>query len=267
MNTGLLVLLGLCPAWAAAQLELLPDDQLQTVFSSEARRARVVFRNSGPRPIEVCLRTRLFQASSTTLMPLDEAQPWKTIRLLEEQTVIEHITVTLPAVRARTLFHVQWLDEKNAVLGRTILAAYPNDLLKPLKGIAREKRLGVLDMDEQLIPALKRAGVEFTDLRSGPGLDGFEGGVAIIFSKGVADLPARITARAKRGLSVVWILPTNRNATPLEPSAWAVHPGLGTVVMAQPFTVATFDQSPLAQLNLVRFVEWALNPDTLRLPD
>ena len=84
---------------AMAQLELVPEPEIPCVFGGGTRSLRVVLRNPTAQPIEVALSNRLFQATSATLAPAGELQSWKKVRVLPGQTIIESVTVDLPAVR------------------------------------------------------------------------------------------------------------------------------------------------------------------------
>ena len=83
------------PSIARAQLQALPDKERQRVFAGEGRRITVLFHNPSDSPVDADLRTRLYQASSATAMPLGEA-PWKKLEVLPGQTVLESATLTLP---------------------------------------------------------------------------------------------------------------------------------------------------------------------------
>ena len=185
MNTPLrqsaisaLLLAMLAPAAARAQLQVVPDKELQRVFTGEGRRLTVLLRNPSESSVSAELRTRLYQASSVTAMPLGEA-PWKKLEVLPGQTVLESAPVTFPAVKAETRFVVQWLEGANKVMGRTEVAAYPPDLLKDLKPLAGKEPLGVFDPQNQLKPLLKAVAVEIEDLEE-TGLEGYRGKLAII---------------------------------------------------------------------------------------
>jgi len=61
---------------ARGQLELLPDEKPQWAFAGETGKISLVWHNIGRTPVEVEIRTRLYQASAATAMPISE-QPGK----------------------------------------------------------------------------------------------------------------------------------------------------------------------------------------------
>jgi hypothetical protein len=259
-----------------AQLELLPDKEPQCVFAGEARKIAIVWRNDGDRPVDIELRTRLYQTSSATAVQLGEA-PWKTTHVLPRQTIIESATVSFPAVKGETRFLVQWLEGTNTVLGKTEVLVYPTNLLAELKPLAGEvEPPGVFDPQNQLKPLLKILKIKFADLEDA-GLERFQGRLAIIgpfqskarMREGLAN---DIDKLAKKGVAIVWIQPPPEIQTPLKrrerlkPSFYTVQEGRGAVVVAQAGLVSNLSESPQAQLNLIQFARLALHPEPLRLP-
>src|SRR6476646_7383807 len=103
----------------SAQLEVSSSDEQQACFGGEGRTIRIFVRNAGAESEERTLRTRVYQASSSTIMPVAEAQPWKKLTVLGGQTLLESATVNFPEVRAVTRFHVRWLDDGGKSIGQT----------------------------------------------------------------------------------------------------------------------------------------------------
>jgi hypothetical protein len=132
---------------------------------------------------------------------------------------------------------------------------YPGDLLKRLNALAGDQPLGAYDPEGQLKPLLKRAGVSVVDFEIEP----MKSKLAIVWSS-AASLPDSIASRVKTGMAAVWI----RSST--IPTTYAVRRGNGMIVVAPASTVRGLVNSPLAQLNLIRDAELALEPDELRLP-
>jgi hypothetical protein len=247
-----LVAIGLlCPLIVSAQLELVPDEQMPAVFARRPQKIRMIFHNSSNETAEANVQTRLRQLSFGSAMPVSDAQPWKRLRVLPQQTVLETYRATFPAVRAATQFQIEWLG-----IGRTDVMVYPADLLNKLSALAGEKPLGVLDPDNQLHPSLKEAGIDFTDLET----ESADARLALVWSN-ANELPEFITKRVKDGMAVVWI------RKPTSTAAYAVRLGTGAVVVASTSSVSPLADSPTAQLNLIRFAELALEPEALRLPE
>jgi len=262
-----LLLIALTPA-AFAQLRALPDKEPQRAFTGEGWEATVLLHNPGTGPVEADLCTRLYQASSATAAPLGGGTS-KKLTVLPGQTVLESASLTFPPVKAETRFLVRWLDGTNRIIGTTDVMVYPRDLLKPLAGNAL---LGVLDPLNRIKPLLKPAGVEYQDLED-TGLERFDGTLAIIgpfqskpqMRESLAN--RSVKALAQKGVAVVWIQPPRGEREAPRPSFYTVREGKGTVVVVQAEEVAHLAESPLAQLNLIRFARLALHPEPLELPD
>jgi hypothetical protein len=259
------------PAWC--QLEILPAAVPQQVFSGPVRKLKIEFRNPTDKTVEITLSTRIYQAASATIMPMGEVQPWKTLAMLPRQTILENISLDFPDVRIATRFQVHWLDEKKTVTGWTEVIVYPDNLLKKLSTLAEEKPLGLLDPDKQIGPLLTREKVEFKVLENSLGVEEFQGRLVIVgpFSSALLvrrdfpELTKRVAAKARASGAIVWLQPPSGKLEPSLP-LYTVPAGAGTVVVAPPSTVADFAESPASQLNLIHFVELALQSDSLRLP-
>lgn len=264
MKIGLAISLAVCPILLRAQLAWIPEDAPQAVFAGDARKIRVTFSNPTDKTVEVQIRTRLFQASSVTAMPLGQAQPWKKLQVLAGQTIIESASLSFPAVKAGTRFLVQWLDEHDKVLGPTEVTVHPPGLLKELKALAGERSLGVFDPRDQLKPLLKQWMVDFEDLEQ-TGWENFNGRLAIVGpltpqEPASEDMARRIKSVAKAGRAVVWIrLP--RPPANSQLLAYLIREGDGTVVLAQSKTFSELAENPRAQLELVHLASLALKPE------
>jgi hypothetical protein len=260
--------LGTCAAFA--QLQLLPNTELQRVFAGNGRRITLTWRNPSAETIAVVLRARLHQVSSATTIPLGEA-PWKKLDLLPGQTVLESAMLDFPAVRAETRFLIQWVENTNTVAGSTELLVYPTNLLQDLRPLAGDEPIGVFDPQNQLKPLFKALSIECSDLEDND-LENFPGKLAII---GPFQSPAQmreglakqVKSLAAKGRGIVWLLPPAGRRENPKPSFYTVLAGKGTVVVVQPALVANLPESPLAQLNLIYFSRLALHPEPLVLPD
>ncbi len=265
MKICLAILLAACPISLWAQVEWVPEDAPQVVFAGEARKIRVTFSNPTDKTVEVQVRTRVFQASSATAMPLGQAQPWKRLQVLAGQTIIESALVSFPAVNAGTRFLVHWLDEQGKVLGSTEVTVHPPGLVKELKAFAGGKALGVFDPRDQLKPLLKELKVDFEDLEQ-TGWENFSGRLAIVGpltppAPAPTDLAKRIKSVAKTGGAVVWMQVPSRPPTNTELPAYLIREGDGTVVFAQSKTFSELADNPRAQLDLIHLASLALQPD------
>lgn len=256
---------------ARSQLELLPEPGTHHVFGGRPQSIRVLIRNPGNRQAEVPIQTRLYQASSATLMPVGEAQSWKTLTVLPGQTVVETVPVVLPAVRAETRFLLHWHEDARRHVGRCELIAYPTNLLAELKTLAGEQPIGVFDPANRLKPLLRALEAEFADLerldvQHFPGQLAFFGPFASP-QQIPSDLVQRTAARCKAGLAAVWIQPPDRNPSRVEPTFYPVAFGDGLAVIAQASLIAHLDTDPLAQRNLIRLTRLALQRQPLAWPE
>jgi hypothetical protein len=250
MNKAFWFVAALWPLAATAQIELVPDAEPPAAFASRPQNIRVTLRNIGDTIATSDVQTLLFQLTSATTVPIGKARSWKRIQILPRQTVLETLPLEFPAVRSSSRFRVELLG-----IGPMEVTVYPNDLLKRLNTLAGERPLGVYDPDGQLKPLLKQAAIGVADFETEP----TDSKLAIVWSS-AASLPDSIASRVKTGMSAVWI----RSST--IPTTYAVHRGAGVVVVAPASTVRGLADSPLAQLNLIRDAELALEPDALQLP-
>lgn len=239
------------------------------VFAGEARRIEIMVSNPGGSRVNAGLRTRLYQTSSATAIPLGEA-PWKKLEVLPGQTVLESASITFPAVKAETRFVVHWLEGASNVIGTTEVLVYPPDLLKDLKPLLGEEPLGLLDPQNQIKPLMKAVTAGFLDLED-TGLEPYHGKLAIIGpfqsrNQMPEELGARIKKMAGRGIAVVWIQPPPEKRRELKPSFYTMPEGRGAIVVVQASLVANLAGSPEAQLNLIQFAQLALHPEPPRLP-
>jgi hypothetical protein len=265
--TGLVT--ALCAPLVHAQLQVLTNTEPQLAFAGGGREVSVRFHNPSSSPVTADLRTRLFQASSTTAAPVGET-PWKKLTVMAGQTVLESAALAFPPVKAETRLLVQWLDGTNKVIGVTEVLVYPPDLLKDLRPLADEAPIGALDPQNQLKPLLKAAVVEYQDLEDS-GLEAYAGKLAVIgpFQSRAQmreGLPDRVKALALKGVAVVWIQAPPEKRHELKPSFYTVAEGKGAVVVVQADLAANFAQSPQAQLNLIQLARFALHPEPPRLP-
>jgi hypothetical protein len=272
-NTRLLWLAACCSAGLArAQLELVTNAGPQSVFFGEAKEIPVTFHNPDGRDFRSEIRTRIFQASSATAIPLGE-RPWQELRVLARQTILESAPLDFPPVKAETKFLIQWLEKTNRVIGTTEVLVYPTNLLDQLKPLVDESRknLGLLDPQNQLKPALQHAGMEFVDLAETE-LDAFSGKLALVGACGPHDpewsgLAGRIRKLAQKGTPVVWIQRPPQKHDLIQPSFYIVPQNRAVVFVVQPGLVADLPDNPQSQLNLIYFCRLALNPQPPALPD
>ena len=243
VSFALLIGLLFWPMLAFSQVVLVPDDTPATIFGGQPAALRVIFRNPGETAVETELHTRLYQVASGVRMPVSEAQLWKKLTVLPKQTVIESFPLTVPEVKTSSRFQVDWTG-----LGRTEVVVFPVDLLKQLQTLVGDQPLAVYDPEAKLRPVLKMAGVEFTDFE----VETVAARLALVWSE--KGLPDSITSRAKKGMAVVWIRPQKLPAVGVRLEA-------GTVLMVPVAQLAGIADLPLAQGQLLRYAELALQPE------
>ena len=250
MNRAIWLVAALWPLAATAQIELVHDLEPPSVFASRPQNLRVTLRNVGDATATSDVQTLLFQLTPVIKIQLGKAHPWKRIKILPKQTVLETLPLEFPAVRSSSRFRVELSG-----IGSMEVVVYPNNLLKKLNALAGEQPLGVYDPDGQLNPLLKQAAINIADFETEP----TDLKLAIVWSNATS-LPDSIASHVKTGMSAVWI----RSST--IPTTYAAHLGIGVVVVVPASTVGGLADSPTAQLNLIRDAELALEPDALRLP-
>ncbi len=76
-----------------AELQLEPAEERQVVFAARAENIKASFRNTSPEALKSNLRCRIFQPSSTTVMPVGSEHVWKELEVLGGQTVLETVEV------------------------------------------------------------------------------------------------------------------------------------------------------------------------------
>lgn len=242
---AMLVLPALLPLGAWAQLEFTGDEPPVSVFAGSAQEVRVAIRNASDKLIETEATMRLYQVTSGSVVPVGDAQAWKKLRVLPKQTVLERIPVTLPAVRAATVFRLECPG-----IGRVTMTGYPADLLKGLNALRGENPVAVFDPDNKLKPVLKQAGVEFADYE----VDVQDARLALVWSA-AKTLPEPVVTRVRKGMAVVWIRPQKAPVYVLRP-----------IVLMPASDLTGLAESAQSQVNLLHFAELALKPEPWQLP-
>lgn len=264
-------------AGVRAQLQFVSDSRPQCVFAGRARNISLLWRNRGDSSAEAVLNARVSQLTSATATTINEA-PWKELRILPGQTIVETAAVDFPSVKAGTRFLVQWIESTNHILGSTEVLVYPTNLLAELRPLAGQEdgALGIFDPQGHLKPLLKYAKVDFIDLGNSV-LEDFRGKLAIIDpfeSKAQMDpaLTEKIKTITAKGVAVVWIQPPVENSAAFpdvqktQPSFYSVINDHSAAIIVQPELVDDLAGNPRSQLNLVHFCKLAMHPEPPALP-
>ena len=247
-----------------AQVEVVRDPIPTGIFADVSQKIHVTFHNDEKRSAEIDLRFRLYQASSGTLMPVGDIQTFKRIKILEGQTVIETVSLKIPAIKTSGRFQVQWFDGDKK-FGVSDVMVYPVGILKQLKVLAGEKALGILDVSGELRKLLDQLKIEYEDLEKDPGLGEFNGKLVIITAyTSKEQLPPQLIAnigkKAKDGASIVWVRPADMAQPMHQVTVCSLQMGEGTVVMVHPSVVVNIGSSADAQVALIRCAQMAVKP-------
>jgi len=255
---------------ASAELQMVQQEGSQHLFSGKQRSVSVMFRNASKVPEETSVRAKLFQLTSATTAPVIEL-PAKPLRVLEGQTISETVTIDLPMVRTPTRFLLRWSDTGTRSLGQTDIIVYPADLLKELKSVLGDGRVGLLDPQNQLKPLLKSLEVDAEDLEDKE-LEEYEGKLIIAGPFASAtQVPARFGERLRklreRGVATVWIQPRQRGLPTTDPSYFIAEDAKQpAVIIAAAETIADIGNNPEAQIRLLKMVSLAINPKPFEVP-
>ncbi len=254
---------------AGAQLQLVAPAEPESFFFGNARPVAVAFSNSTGLDFNGEIRTRIYQANSATTILLSD-EPWKNVAVPANETVLDAAALNFPAVKAKTQFLVQWLEETDRVIGTTVVLAYPTNLFQALPPLDK-KDFGVFDPGSTLKPLLKAEGISCTDLGEME-LDHFSGKLAIIGPfESRAQMPEglskRILAIARKNVAVVWIQPPRAENDKLQPSFFSIQKSQTAVLVAQADLVSGLAENPRSQLNLIYLCQQALYPQQAPLPD
>jgi len=258
-----------CPEAIQAQVRSVLDPTPQAVFGGGERTIRVHFQNSGAEEVSGEVRARLLQLTSATAVPI-RVMPWKTLRVLPGQEVVEGFQTEFPTVKAETRFAIQWVDATGRVMGRTDVRVFPGHPLGGLKPLLEGSAVGVVDPANRIAPVLREAGVD-VEILATDDLAGFEGRLLICGSTGdkASDpVPSAADLRrlARKGMAVVWLV-APESGKPLKPSFERMPEGDGTMMIANPSLVEELATSPQAQNNLLELANQAMRPVPSARPD
>jgi hypothetical protein len=254
--------LALLPLFAA--LQFVPSAP-QAVFAGDTRQLQVKWRNPDDEPVRLEIRARLLQAASTTAAPAGELAS-RELHVLPHQTIVETAAISFPAVTSPTRFLVQWFTGASEVFGVTEVVAYPANLLQELPSLAAgasgsDSALALIDPDDRLKPALRAAGIEFSDLSDNPA-DANAARLVLVASDSMPG--EQVRSLAAGGRAAVWF--QTQSPAPvvslesIRPSFFLVREKKGAVVVADRSLIADLAENPVAQLHLLALVRLALQP-------
>ncbi len=269
---GLLISLTLLPITAIADLEWLATEPPQAVFGDGNRALKINIHNTATSAVEKAISVRLYQSASETMAPIGKTTAWKKLTVLAGQTVMEHITLTLPKVEAETSFRLFWMDDTGKTLAHTDFTVHPTRLLQDLVHAGGQRPLAVFDPGDRLKPLLRAQEMDFEELTVGGHPEAFRGRLAIILPENEPGqemdfFASRLGRTAReRGMALVWFQTPDKRRTGEPPMAYTVHDGRATIVKAPSALLANLEHSPEAQLSLVWLANYAVQHNRMTLP-
>lgn len=249
---------------AANALQLVPD-QSADVFGGGTRSIPIQFQNvAAGETVNARLRYRLYQSSSSTVVPVTPVTEWKPVSAEPSQTITEVLSCSLPVVRAECIFHLVWFDGEKK-MGTTQVRTFPDNLLS---SISNGPPPGILDPSGYFSNAL--ASIRLQQLRDVDEIVAFEGRLILVApineSDRVNSLIEVLKKRASSGVGVVWVQSTPSSGRASVLPAYVMEHGEGRFVIAQESLVRNLAASPLAQLRLLELIDLALGRKKLGLP-
>jgi hypothetical protein len=271
-NRGFVIpFIGILSCWnACAELKVVPlRSKMPLLFGGGTRSVEMAFENPTEKPIEVVVRTRVFQVSENVTVPVGTVREWKKLQVAGRQTVIESTPVELPEVKTESRFLLQWMDQDAKPLASIHMFVYPTNVLLELGSFCQKKPLGIFDPADDLKPVLKALRLEFEDLED-RGLAYYDGPLAILGpflerTQMPETLPKTIQDKVEKGTTIVWIQPATIRGW--EPRTRFVHRGTGVAAITEASNASGFSRSAEAQLNLLRLVRLAMKPELLNSMD
>lgn len=252
----------------SAQLELIRNDQVQTVFGGRTEIVQLIWHNAGGLTENAQVSAKIVQASSATTVAVGET-PGIVVRVLPGQTVIETAAILFPPVRAETRFLIQWVEETNRVLGVSDILVYPTNLLQELKPLSGNSEIGVFDPKNELKPLLQAESIDFIDLES-TSLTEFQGKLAVLMLSVETQEKIwlqQIKQVISKRVGVVYIEPSHQHGGPIRPTFYSVLGNQAALVIVQPQMLSGLSEDPQSQLNLIQFCRLARNPTLPALPE
>ena len=164
--------------------------------------------NRGEAAIDAKFFTRLWQISSATLVPLEEAVPWWDGRIEAEKSADASAKIALPDFRTATRLRLQVLAADGTAAGKVDVTAIPLDWLRG--EIAALPVLPALyDPGSRIAPAFAKLGIETSPVREAADFSNVRASLVIIVSPNeqIESLTADAQRLIGRGVGVVFIQP------------------------------------------------------------
>jgi hypothetical protein len=262
---GLILMLAVAAA-VQAQVEFVPDGSTQVIFGGKPQAIAVrvhrapsveaVTDDIGESAVLVCFR--LFQETSGTVVPVGPAKPWKVLRVLPGQTIVETASVGFPVVTRPIGGLVRWETEQGTGLGSTRVWIVPPNAFGEVKSLVGDLPLGVVGIPASLERLLEPAKVSVEDLTNLPLRPEAQ---LILVWPGELDatqpelLARRIGSWVESGRNVVWFKTESASLVSRKPRA-AARRDRGTLVTVDAQMVEPLDTAE-AQWCLLSLLRWA----------
>lgn len=180
-----------------------PDPQ-PVGFTGTELAIPVRIENPGEAAVDAKFSTRVWQISSATLVPLDEAVPWWSGRVEAGKLADGVVKIALPDFRVATRLRLQVLAEDGTLAGKVDVTAIPRDWLRgEIAGLPVPPAL--YDPAGRLAPAFAKLGIEAVPLREVGDFGNVRASVAIlVFPKEQTEALATAAKNlAARGIGIV----------------------------------------------------------------
>lgn len=246
-----------CRAAAIPEVQVICSSSPCVVFAEKPQKIPVTLHNSGMHSAKE-YRVRIFQRAAGIVAPMGSAQPWKRIELLEGQTAIEELSITLPAVREITRFDLLFFDESGQSLGNVNVVGCPMKWLSKIGDFAGGREVGLWDPEARLKPSLDAATVPTHPFESIDDVASFSGPLVIcgLFADDNSLLDRavdRMRELSSRGVAVVILLPIESY-----PTAHTLIYKRANMVIAPAAPFLAMNTSPSAHMDLVSIVRAVL---------
>lgn len=249
-----------------ARLEIIPPTTDPFVFCGPSRQLDITFHNTATEDFNATINVRIFQASSSTLAPIGPEHDWKKLHILTGQKIIETTSFDFPEVRALTLFQIRWLNDRHEEIGKTTVHVLPTNVLAQISVLTSNTVVGLIDPDDKLKPALKKAAVKFHELTAENPFANFRGNLALIAPSSDPEfVNAALKSGTKHPLTILWMRDFNQRIGPV-PNMYFVRAGQAQVAVVDATLFTDLEHAALAQINLLRSIKTAQHPEKLQLP-
>src|SRR4051812_24629468 len=261
--------LKVCIAWlfaltaaeaSAGTVEIDPSPQV--IFAGGKRRIETKFTNLTDTDLQLTLHSRLFQASSATIVPVDESKASRPITIASGQSLIERVEQSIPEVKSETLFVLYW-SNRTQKIGATFIRAIPTNVLSQLPQLNDGHAVALYDPGDALKSAFGAS--ETVAVKSVDDLASSESKLLIWLPEHARERRAdessigvisALKKKAQNGGAIVRLNPAPVFPGEISGSTHTIQVGSGRIVCAYMPAITDYSQAA-AQLMLLRLSELA----------